>query len=311
MGVSMIAVSRHQISVCTFLGAKPLGEQIDQILASDRYATTHLTTRDTLMQLLEHEKHLIDCLILEQNPSLLGIVKHLHRQATLLPAVILDSDLPRLESGPDLNLIHVEGRGERPQQPGDCLYHTAEMPLSVENIQQLPTHIDQAIAQFLQLSTACRLPHPNADHSELAPTLLQQTLSHEQQRLSTKLKERLGYLGVYYKRDPHQFLRHLSPQEQQRLLEEFRLDYRHIVLSYFQSENTVNQKIDDYVNKLFFADISVSRVLELHMELMEEFSKQLKLEGRSEEILVDYRLALIDTVAHLCEMYRRSIPRES
>jgi circadian clock protein KaiA len=47
------------------------------------------------------------------------------------------------------------------------------------------------------------------------------------------------------------------------------------------------------------------------MELMEEFSKQLKLEGRSEEILLDYRLTLIDVIAHLGEMYRRSIPRES
>jgi circadian clock protein KaiA len=27
--------------------------------------------------------------------------------------------------------------------------------------------------------------------------------------------------------------------------------------------------------------------------------------------LLDYRLTLIDTIAHLCEMYRRSIPRES
>jgi hypothetical protein len=30
------------------------------------------------------------------------------------------------------------------------------------------------------------------------------------------------------------------------------------------------------------------------MELMDEFSQQLKLEGRSEEILLDYRLALIE-----------------
>ncbi len=46
------------------------------------------------------------------------------------------------------------------------------------------------------------------------------------------------------------------------------------------------------------------------MKLMDEFAQQLKLEGRSEEILLDYRLTLIDIVAHLCEMYRRSIPRE-
>jgi len=41
---------------------------------------------------------------------------------------------------------------------------------------------------------------------------------------------------------------------------------------------------------------------------MDQFSQQLKLEGRSDEILLDYRLTLIDIVAHLCEMYRRSIP---
>jgi len=47
------------------------------------------------------------------------------------------------------------------------------------------------------------------------------------------------------------------------------------------------------------------------MDLMDDFSKQLKLEGRSEEILLDYRLTLIDIIAHLCEMYRRSIPRDA
>ena len=46
------------------------------------------------------------------------------------------------------------------------------------------------------------------------------------------------------------------------------------------------------------------------MQLMDGFAKQLKLEGRSEEILLDYRLTLIDVIAHLCEMYRRSIPRQ-
>ena len=43
---------------------------------------------------------------------------------------------------------------------------------------------------------------------------------------------------------------------------------------------------------------------------MDEFAHQLKIEGRSEDILLDYRLALIDIIAHLCEMYRRSIPSE-
>jgi circadian clock protein KaiA len=46
------------------------------------------------------------------------------------------------------------------------------------------------------------------------------------------------------------------------------------------------------------------------MEIMDDFAKQLKLEGRNEEVVLDYRLTLIDTLANLCEMYRRSIPQD-
>jgi circadian clock protein KaiA len=41
---------------------------------------------------------------------------------------------------------------------------------------------------------------------------------------------------------------------------------------------------------------------------MDDFATQLKIEGWNEDILLDYRLTLIDVIAHLCEMYRRSIP---
>jgi circadian clock protein KaiA len=32
------------------------------------------------------------------------------------------------------------------------------------------------------------------------------------------------------------------------------------------------------------------------------------LEGHKNDFLQDYRLALLDVMAHLCEMYRRAIP---
>ena len=89
-----------------------------------------------------------------------------------------------------------------------------------------------------------------------------------------------------------------------------KIEYRHIILDYF-SQDSQNHQIDQFVNKAFFADLAISQVLEMHMELIDEFSQQLKLEGRSEEILLDYRLTLIDVVAHLGEMYRRSIPKEA
>jgi circadian clock protein KaiA len=91
---------------------------------------------------------------------------------------------------------------------------------------------------------------------------------------------------------------------------QLREGYRQIVLSYFTPESKVNDLLDEFITLVFFADLSVSEVVEIHMDLMEEFSKQLKLEGWSEDILLDYRLTLIDVIAHLCEMYRRSVPRE-
>jgi circadian clock protein KaiA len=115
---------------------------------------------------------------------------------------------------------------------------------------------------------------------------------------------------VYYKRHSRNFLRNLPLEEQEVFLTQMQMDYRDIILNYFTEDSDLNQKIDAFVNTAFFADISVAQIVEIHMQLIDEFSKQLKLEGRSEEILLDYRLTLIDTIAHLCEMYRRSIPRE-
>jgi len=43
------------------------------------------------------------------------------------------------------------------------------------------------------------------------------------------------------------------------------------------------------------------------MELMDDFSQQLKLEGRSDDIILDHRLALVNIIANLCKMYRRSL----
>jgi circadian clock protein KaiA len=115
---------------------------------------------------------------------------------------------------------------------------------------------------------------------------------------------------VYYNRSPKLFYRNLSHEDKEELINLLSEEYRQIILLYFSDDQETNNLIDLFVNRAFFADISVSKVLEIHMKLMDEFAQQLKLEGRNEEILLDYRLALIDMIAHLCEMYRRSIPRE-
>ena len=56
------------------------------------------------------------------------------------------------------------------------------------------------------------------------------------------------------------------------------------------------------------SDLPITRTVEIHVNLIDEFWKQLRLEGHKNDFLQDYRLALLDVMAHLCEMYRRSIP---
>jgi circadian clock protein KaiA len=103
----------------------------------------------------------------------------------------------------------------------------------------------------------------------------------------------------------------MTSAEQQILLKKIKLDYRQILIIYFAPDKTLQDRIDKLVNTLFCANIPVPQIIEIHMELIDEFSTQLKLEGRTNETLLDYRLTLIDILANLCEAYRRSAPRSA
>ncbi len=96
----------------------------------------------------------------------------------------------------------------------------------------------------------------------------------------------------------------MSPEKQTKFLQELKQDYQQIILIYFTNPS-VKIEIEQFTDKVFLSNMPVPQVIQIHMELIDEFAKQLKLEGRSEEILLDYRLTLIEILAHLCEMYRR------
>lgn len=249
----------------------------------------------------------IDCLILQDSPDLVPLLAELQHQDILFPAVIVGAAV-----SPAAELLSSSGHPELTAE-NRAPYHAAIVHLSGDQLNQIGFAIDQAIGQFIQLSSTHQstVLSPALDSAELPITQQSFSLKAQQLRLAEKLKERLGYLGVYYKRNPQNFLRHMAQPQREELLQQLRQEYREIILTYFSDEPGLNQKIDNFVNAAFFADVPVSQIVEIHMDLMDEFSKQLKLEGRSEEILLDYRLTLIDTIAHLCEMYRRSIPRES
>ncbi|ABA20644.1 circadian oscillation regulator [Trichormus variabilis ATCC 29413] len=82
--------------------------------------------------------------------------------------------------------------------------------------------------------------------------------------------------------------------DQQVLLQQLKSDYRQILLSYFTTDKALKEKIDKFINAVFCANIPVPEIIEIHMELIDEFSKQLRLEGRGDETLMDYRLTLRD-----------------
>jgi circadian clock protein KaiA len=269
---------------------------VQKYLDQQRYNVMLFRSQSDFLAAVQRERQHIDCLILYEEVRLPTIVHFLQEQALFLPTLIL-------HALPDGIMLSPH-----------CHYHAAEVYLPIVELDHLGGAIDRAMTTFLDLSPACAMENHH-DVQVAAPMGIdklsaQNLIRDHQQRLANKLKERLGYLGVYYKRDPECFARSMPLEERQQFLKSLKAAYREIIITYFRDDPTNNDKIDDFVNTVFFADLPVAKVVEIHMDLIDEFSKQLKLEGRSEEILLDYRLTLIDTLAHLCEMYRRSIPRE-
>lgn len=312
-------LQRSKLSIGIFLESEPLTQALSHGLDHDRHTITLLQSNDEFFTFVDQEKHSLDCLILRGSPTLPQLAHQLHGQATLLPAVVVAEPPPEdLSLSPDSSQPDHSPSVE-PALASKALdhlglafaYHTAEVWITPNQLEAINDYIERAIDQFLHLSPTCRLSNTLSTVDLATDLNAQNFLMLQQRRLSEKLNERLGYLGVYYKRNPRNFFRYLSPAQQQEALAQLRDEYREIVLHYFGDDDSLNHRIDEFVNSAFFADIATSQVVEIHMDLMDEFAKQLKLEGRSDDILLDYRLTLIDTIAHLCEMYRRSVPREA
>ncbi|MBE9005251.1 KaiA family protein [Fortiea sp. LEGE XX443] len=117
------------------------------------------------------------------------------------------------------------------------------------------------------------------------------------------------YVFACQKQKPQQVFQQMTQIDQRVLLQQIKSDYRQILINYFTTDQTLKEKIDKFINTMFYANIPVPQIIEIHMELIEEFSNQLKLEGRSDETLLDYRLTLIDVLAHLCEAYRCAVSK--
>lgn len=276
MLTSLPTVLPDQLFIYTLLRSKSLAQSLAQVLSSDRYVLTELDSVASLLHLNEHQPEPFDCLIVQNEPAILSAVGQLYEQNMLVPVVILLANT------------------------NNFFDHPAAVEIDQANFSQIAKAIDQAIAQFLNLTIA-----DTTDLKTQNSLLLQQ-------QLAKKVPEPYGFGGVegYYKREKQQFFQQMSPEKQQIFLKELQSDYHQIIINYFANDITLNQRIAQFTDKVFRTNISVTKIIEIHMELIDEFSKQLKVEGRSDEVLLDYRLTLIDILAHLCEAYRSAIPRQ-
>ncbi|HSM83348.1 MAG TPA: circadian clock protein KaiA [Nodosilinea sp.] len=268
-------------------------------LDPSRYVVHQTTAPGDALTWLRGEAELPDCLVVDDQVWQHDLRPMLIQSELMLPVVVLLGELAPAAAPPAKTSSVPMAQAEA--YPGAVVHRAADA------LPQLDRVIQNAIEEFLRLPQAHQAT-PVASQAGPPPD----SLNAQQHRLIEKLKARLGYLGVYYKRHPSSFLRNMSLDDRAAFLGQLKAEYRIIVLGYFAKDPKINlnQLIDDFVDQAFMADISVAQIVEIHMELMDSFAKQLKLEGRSEEILLDYRLTLIDVIAHLCEMYRRSIPRE-
>lgn len=282
------------------------GDQATQVpelnLDPSRYVVHQTAVLGDTLDWLQSRPDLPDCLIVDGQIWQQSLRPALVQLGLMLPVVVIidEAETPPADQPANSNAVPVASAGA---YPGVVVHRSSNALPQIERV------IQNAIQEFLRLFSPSQAS-PDAAINQSSP--FAKSLSAQQHQLTEKLKARLGYLGVYYKRNPNNFLRHMSLEDRQALLNQLRTDYRKIVLAYFADNPklNINQLIDDFVDQAFMADISVAQIVEIHMDLMDNLSKQLKLEGRSEEILLDYRLTLIDVIAHLCEMYRRSIPRQ-
>ena len=251
-----------------------------QWLKGGRYELDDLGSQADPLGALERRRDAFDVVLLQQGAFSRSQLEGLIRKGLMLPAVVVGDVSGRLD------------------------YHEAEIHLPGDQLEQLTYSIDAAVSRVLRrgLSAASNGAGAGSDGQGGSPA------PSERWRLPNRLKERLGYLGVFYKRDPSRYLRHLAPQERQELLASLERTYRDLLISYFRDPAAANQALESFVHTAFFSDLPITKAVEIHMNLIDSFGKQLKLEGHKNDFLQDYRLALLDVMAHLCEMYRRSVP---
>ena len=269
-------MARPGLTIALLLTTPNLVDACQQWLPDTRYHSIVLSgphqgqEQLDLVSTLEAQQEEIDAVVVEQHLLDASSRDQLLGRGLLFPAVVVG------------------------EMKGHVDYHAEELHLADDQLAQLGYTVDAAISRFLRQGRA----DGRSDDDGLASV----------DKLSRRLQERLGDLGGFYKRDPSRFLGSLPTEERRELLESLQRTYRDLLINYFSDPAASNQALESFVNTAFFSDLPITRTVDIHVDQIDEFWKQLRLEGHKSEFLQDYRLALLDVMAHLCEMYRRSIP---
>ena len=287
-----------KLHLCLFSTQQQFTPSIIALLNKERYKIECFSIVSELIDFVTLNKEHLDCILLVSNRQIRSMLKQLWLSEILLPAVIVETE----SSVNKFDDNALDGFAV-----ADILYHQAEILLYPTQLKEISSYINLAITKFLNFTPDLENNYQFKNEIKEKDGM-KKSLTSQQRRLTKKIKDRLGYLGFFYKRNSKDFYRNLTSQKQQQLNLELSNDYRKILLNYFNDSIDINKLIDEFVDKAFFADISTSQILEIHMEIIDDFAQQLQIEGRNDDILLDYRLPLIDITAHLCEIYRRSIP---
>ena len=312
-----------KLCICLFSTQSQFIRSVERLLTSNKnlsapnssgllikghsYELNSFNQTEKLIKFVRRKKEQIDCLIFSNSDKSTYIINKLQELSILLPIVVVETE----EYIKELAEIEKESARLWIDAAVECpIYHHAETHVYPTQLKEIDSYINLAINKFLALETKIN-NSSNKDclNNELdSKPPVENSLAVKQRRLTNKIKERLGYSGIYSKRNIDNFYRNLSTEDKKKLNQKLTNSYRQILLNYFNNDTRINKLIDEFVDLAFFADVSTSQIIEIHMELIDNFAHQLKIEGRSDDILLDYRLPLIDVISHVCEMYRRSIP---
>ena len=291
----------NKLSVCLFSTSQQLSNLVTQLLNSDRYELNCFNSKLDSIDFISSNPEQIDCIVLNEDIETRAILKHLWQSKILLPAIILE-----LEQPPKILLEEIDSLDDYLMLPANNIYHRAEIHLYLTQLAEINSYVNVAITKFVNLVPSSSCDCILSDKSQQ----ILQNLAAQQNRLTKKIKQSLGNSRIDARRNPQVFYKNLSKSKQEKLEQKLISNYRQILINYFDNNSKIKKMIDEFVGQAFFNNISTSQIIEIHMELIDNFAYQLKIEGRNEDILLDYRLPLIDIMAHLCEMYRRSTTNE-